>query len=435
MLIQAAGPAGPQTVEAAARLSIAALVGLAVGIEREWSGHASGPNARFAGMRTFLLLGILGGSAGLCFWWGVPAAGAVLLAGAGAFVAIAYAMAVRVLGTDLDGTTEGAALVVLALGALSGIGQMGLAAGAVAVVVLALGEKARLHWLVRRIGEREMRATLQFAVLALVVLPLVPAGPFGPFGPFGVVRPRALWAIVLFFAGLNFAGHLARHAVGEKRGYGVTGMLGGLISSTVVTLQFSRLSRDEDDLSRPLAIGVLGACTVLVGRVFAASVVLNPEVAGELVLFLLPSAVVGAVVVAWALRHPWPAVSERMRPDTQSPLRLWSAVQLAVAFQLSMMLLSAARAVWGTAGVLTSAAALGLTDVDALTVSMCRSVTNGSAASLAALGIMVGILTNTALKLVMALVFGSSRFRRAVVPGFVALAAAGLLGLWLGIRF
>ncbi len=425
-------PEATPALDAAARLSIAALVGLAVGTEREWSGHASGPQARFAGMRTFLLLGMLGGSAGLCFWWSYAVAGGVLLAAGAVFVALAYAMAVRRPDSDLDGTTEGAALVVLALGVLSGLGQMGLAAGAVAVVLLVLGEKERLHWVVRKIGEREMRATLQFAVLALVVLPLLPTGPFGPLGG---IRPRALWAIVLFFAGLNFAGHITRHAVGPNRGYGVTGLLGGLVSSTAVTLQFSRLSQGDDELSRPLALGVIGACTVLVARVFAAATVLNLDVARELLLYLLPSAVVGAVLVTRALRHPWPAASAEAKPDLQSPLRLWSAIQLALAFQLAMMLLALAQQLWGKAGVLTSAAVLGLTDVDALTVSMCRSVTDGGAASLAAQGIAIGILSNTVLKLGLALTLGSPRFRKAVAPGFVGLGAAVLLGLWLGIRF
>ncbi len=419
------------SLDAAARLSIAALVGLAVGTEREWSGHASGPHARFAGMRTFLLLGLLGGSAGLCFLWSYAVAGGVLLGAGAAFVAVAYGMAVRRPDADLDGTTEGAALVVLALGVLSGLGQMGLAAGAVAVVILVLGEKERLHWIVRQIGEREMRATLQFAVLALVVLPLLPSGPYGPLGG---IRPRALWAIVLFYAGLNFAGHIARRAVGPNRGYGVTGLLGGLVSSTAVTLQFSRLSKGDDALSRPLALGVIGACTVLVARVFTAAAVLNLDVARALVLYLLPSAVVGGALVVTALRHPWPATSPATTPDTQSPLRLWSAIQLALLFQLAMMLLALAQQIWGRTGVLTSAAALGLTDVDALTVSMCRSVADGGTASLAAQGIAIGILSNTVLKFTLALTLGSSRFRRAVLPGFLALAAAVVLGLWLGAR-
>lgn len=425
-------PNGSPALETAVRLGIAALVGLAVGAEREWSGHATGPHARFAGVRTFLLLGMLGGSAGLLFAWSYAPAGVALISVAGVFVVAAYAMAVRRPGVDLDGTTEGAALVVVALGVLAGVGQTGLAAGAVAVVVLALGEKERLHWLVRKIGEHEMRAALQFAVLALVVLPLLPEGPYGPWGG---IRPRMLWAIVLLFAALNFAGHLARHAVGPNRGYGVAGMLGGLVSSTAVTLQFSRLSRREDGVERPLALGVIGASTVLVGRVFIATAVLNAGVARALVLYLVPAALVGVTLVAAAMRQPWPAATEAETPDRRNPLRLWWAIQLAIGFQLAMIALAVAREYWGRTGVLTSAALMGLTDVDALTVSMCRAVGNGGTSGLAAQGIAIGILSNTVVKLGIALSVGTPRFRKAVVPGFLALAAALGVGLWLGTRW
>ena len=211
-------------VARAANLEGAALIGLGVGLEREWSGHASGPNARFAGLRTFLLLGIVGGVAGLLLSVGSMAAGSVAMAGGMALGVAAYVATVRRPNTEIDGTTQTAALAVLVLGALAGIGWLALAAGAGSVIVLALSEKTRLHWLVRRLSERELRAALQFAVLALVVLPLLPAGPIG--GPLAI-RPRALWTIVLFFSALNFAGFVARRAVGPTVGYAVAGMLGG----------------------------------------------------------------------------------------------------------------------------------------------------------------------------------------------------------------
>ena len=174
------------------RLVVAAAIGLAVGTEREWSGPRSGPHRRFAGLRTFLLFGILGGVSGLLIADDNVIAGCVLLAAGGAFNLIAYAMTVRRPHQPLDGTTEAAALVVLALGVLAALGQLALASGSTAVVVYALGEKERLHTLVGRIGKFEMHAALEFLVLALAVLPILPAGPFPGF--FGI-RPRLLWGI------------------------------------------------------------------------------------------------------------------------------------------------------------------------------------------------------------------------------------------------
>ncbi len=200
--------------EGAVRLAIAALIGLGVGLEREWSGHASGPDARFAGLRTFLLMGLLGGSAGLLIMLGNPLAAAVIAVGGVLFGVAAYAMAVRRTDSSLDGTTEAAALVVVALGVLAGVGWLALAAGAAAVVVLALREKSRMHWLVGQMEEHELRAAFQFAVLALVVLPLLPVGPY--LGDMAI-RPRLLWSLVLVFSGLNFAGYIARRVIGPAR--------------------------------------------------------------------------------------------------------------------------------------------------------------------------------------------------------------------------
>ena len=160
--------------ETVVRLAVAALGGLAVGLEREWSGHARGPLARFAGLRTFLLIGTLGGVSGWLVDMGAATAGAVLLAGASALCVAAYVLAARAGGHAIEGTTEVAALLVLVLGVLAGLGFVEIASGATAVMVLALSEKERLHGLVARVGEGELRAGLTFAVLALVVLPLLP---------------------------------------------------------------------------------------------------------------------------------------------------------------------------------------------------------------------------------------------------------------------
>lgn len=414
-------------IESAIRLAIAALIGLAVGLEREWSGHATGPQGRFAGLRTFLLLGMVGGAAGLLSWWGYQAVGVTLVGGGALFVATAYAMAVRRPDVTLDGTTEGAALLVLALGVFAGVGQLALASGAVAVVVFALGEKERLHWLVRRIGEREMRATLQFAVLALVVLPLLPEGPFGPLGG---VRPRALWGVVLFMSGLNFAGYLARRGVGPQRGYGLIGLFGGIVSSTAVTLQFSRMSNQKQSLGPSLALGVIAACTVLLPRIAIVSSLLNPSVAKALLLYLLPPAVVGIGILAIALRRNAYTTDGGEAEDESTPLRLWSAIQMAGAFQLSIMGIALARELWGSPGVIATAAALGLTDMDALTVSMNRLGGTDEAVGLAAQGIGVGLLTNTVFKLGLALALGRGKFRAWTATGLIALAAATALGIW-----
>ncbi len=284
--------------DVAARLAVATLTGLAVGIEREWSGHAIGPAARFAGARTFLLLGFVGGVSGWLAVQGHTAVAAILLGAAGLLVVAAYVMASRPGGEAVEGTTEAAAVAVLAAAVLAGLGHLQLAAGAAAVLVLVLREKGTIHAFVARIDDIEMRAALQFAVLALVLLPVLPNGPYGPYNSF---QPRQLWLVVLFLSGLNFLGYLARRVVGEARGYAIAGLLGGLSSSTAVTLAFARQSRETPERGAALATGVIGACTILLPRVILVSFAINPDLALAFLPLAVPPFLVGAALVGYRL--------------------------------------------------------------------------------------------------------------------------------------
>lgn len=424
----APGP-GMTLLDIAKHLAVAALAGLIVGVEREWSGHADGPDARFAGVRTFLLLGLLGGMVGwltLTGWWVVSG---TLLAGGAALVVVAYATAARRTAESIDGTTEVAALVVLATGVAAGFGYMALAGGAATVTVIVLAEKTRIHGLLRKVDERELRAGLLFAAISLVVLPILPEGPYGPWGG---VRPRWLWTIVVVFSGINFLGYVARRVIGAERGYGVAGMIGGVISSTAVTLNFARASRREPAMSGPLALGVVGACTVLLPRITIMSFVLNAAVGRALVAYLLPGLVVGAAIVVLALgRHNG---ATQPAPQDDNPLRLLSAIQMALLFQVALTGSTLAAGYFGSRGVISSAVILGLTDMDALTVSMNELGSSAPMILLAAKAIAVGVLTNTAFKTAVALVVGSGRFRWLVLGGLGALGAASVLGLWIGAR-
>lgn len=405
------------------RLAIAALGGAVVGLEREWSGHAAGPTARFAGIRTFTLLGLTGGLAGLLHALDAPIAGSVLLAAAGALVVAAYVAASIY---DVDGTTEVAAFVVLASGAMAGLGQLAVASGLAALTGLLLVEKSRLHALVARVDGAELRAGIRFAAMALVVLPLVPAGPFGPAPG---VRPRELWALVLFFSGLGFLGHVARRAVGPAHGLPVAGALGGVISSTNVTLTFARASRETPADARPLASGIVAANLVLVPRVLAATTVLHAGLAAALLPRLLPAAALLAVVLLVSLRAG--GGRDDAPPDASQPLRVGPALQMAALFQVVLYAVSVAQTWFGDAGLLTTAAALGLTDVDALTVTMARGVAPTSGVALAADAIAVGITANSLLKAGLALALGRGACRTVAGPALLAAAGAILATLWL----
>jgi uncharacterized membrane protein (DUF4010 family) len=405
-------------------LIVAALGGTAVGLERQRSGHADGPSARFAGIRTFTMLGALAGLAGWLWMTGVAVLAAILLAGAVAITASAY---IAASSRDVDGTTEVSALIVMAAGVIAGTGSVRLASGIIAVEVLLLVEKSRLHALATRIDDVDLRSGVRFGVMALVILPLLPEGPYGPFGG---VRPRMLWALVLFFSGLSFIGHVMRRIAGSGRGYLVSGLIGGLVSSTNVTLTFARLSRNQRPMQRALAFGAVAANAVLYPRVLVAVAVLNAALVLPVLHYLAAPALVVAVVTAAGLRsRDLDADNEASSPLSRNPLQVSAAVQMALLFQFVIVIVGVARARWGDAGTLSTAAVLGLTDVDALTVSMAREVAPKGSLDTAALAIAIGVLANTVLKTSLALTFGGSKFRNIVGGTLAGVIVAATLSI------
>jgi uncharacterized membrane protein (DUF4010 family) len=408
----------------AVRLGVAALGGLAVGVEREWSARARSRPPRFAGVRTFLLLGLLAGLAGELYRAGLPAAGTALLAAAGALAVAAYVLAA--IRGDIDGTTEVSALVVLAGGFVAGMGQLALASGLFALTALVLVEKSRIHAFVHRLEPRALEGAARFAVLALVVLPLLPAGPFGPAPG---VRPREVWTLVLLFSGVSFAGFLALRLAGPERGYALAGLMGGLVSSTAVTLSFARESRLQPEQGRALGLGVVTACAVLPARTGILAAALNPALGAAAVPYLAPPLAAGLATAALVMRGGETATVEARTPD--NPLRLASAIQMAAAFLAVLYVMEWVGRRFGASGILVSSALLGLTDVDALTYSMVKLGGDLASAGTAGQALGVGLLANTVLKLALAVGIGQGRFRRIAGTGLAILAGATGAGLWL----
>jgi uncharacterized membrane protein (DUF4010 family) len=399
-----------------AGLAVAILGGAAVGVERQRSGHATGPHARFGGVRTFTLLGTLAGIAGLLSVHGYLVPASLLIAGALALTIAGY---VRASVHDIDATTEVAALVVLGAGVLAGLDQLRLAAGLTTLTVLLLAEKPRLHRLVARLDEPTMIAAARFAVMSAVVLPLLPVGPYGPAPG---IRPRELWMLVLLFSGMSFVGFIAQRMSGAA-GYPLTGLLGGLVSSTSVTLTFARLSQSHPQQEAPLATGAVAASTILFLRVAIAVAVLDaallPVLAGYLAAPFVAAMV--ALLLAWRSLG-----GQRVEPSAlKNPLQLRAAMEMAVLFQVVLFGVHYMRASVGDAGLMASGFVLGLTDVDALTLSMTRSVASGTTIDAACRAIATGIVANSLMKAGIATAVGTPRFRWQAGAALAAMAAAG----------
>jgi uncharacterized membrane protein (DUF4010 family) len=411
-----------EQLDIAIRLGVAALGGLAVGTEREWSARIEEKAPRFAGVRTFMLIGLIGALSVEFIQLGFAEIGTGILAAGALLIVVAYTIsAVR---KDLESTTEFAAILVLAAGALAGTGKLALASALNAFTALVLVEKSRIHSLVFRIQSEELSAGFRFAVLALVVLPLLPEGPFGPAPG---IRPRELWILVLLFSGISFAGFVARRAAGPERGYGVAGLLGGLISSTVVTLNFSRESRTNPLFGQALGFGVIAACTVLPLRVGVLTLLLNSNVGLKSLPALMIPFLVGLLLCLHYARRTTPVESKFITP--RNPLRLFSAIQMVLAFQAALYVLRWGSTNFGSAGVMITAAFVGLTDVDTLTFMMSRQ--NNLSADIASNALIIGVIANTLMKMALVLVIGAGSFRRVAGIGLSLLAVATAAGLLL----
>ena len=410
------------TLTTLARLAVAILGGAAVGVERQRSGHATGPGARFGGVRTFTMLGAVSGIAGVLVAAQLVIPAALLIAGALALTVAAY---VRASKRDIDATTEVAALVVLGAGVMAGLDQLRLAAALTTMTVLLLAEKPRLHTLVARLDEPMMLAAARFAVMSIVVLPLLPEGPIGPGAG---IKPRELWMLVLLFSGISFVGFIAQRMTGAA-GYPLTGMIGGLVSSTSVTLTFARLSQAHARDASPLATGAIAASTVMCARVLIAVAVLDATVLPPLAWYLAAPFLVAVIVVLLS----WRSLADAHTPPQtlKNPLQFRAAIEMAVLFQVVLFVVHYVRDAVGERGLMVSGFVLGLTDMDALTLSMTRSVATGTTIEAAARAIAIGVVANSIMKAGIAAVVGSPHFKWHAGASLAAMAAAGAGALML----
>ncbi len=407
--------------------ALGALGGLAIGIERQWSARREGSSPPFAGVRTFLLLGLLGALSGsLVAVLETRGVGLALL-GAGLLLIVSAYLAAATRGS-LEATTEVAGLVVLAAGALAGLGFLQGASAVFALTALVLVEKSRLHRAVERLAAPELEAAFRFAVMALVVLPLLPDTPYGPEP--GIV-PRRLWTLVLVFAGVSFSGYLAMKWLGPGRGPTAAGFLGGLVSSTAVTLEYSRRSRSEPDRAPALGWGILAANAVLPFRVCLLATVVHAPLGEKLILPMLPAlGIAGLLLVRGWLQGKEPKTSEDGTTQRLgNPFGLRASMEMALLFSGVLLVLSWMNQRFGEEGLIGSAALVGTTDLDSLVFSLGRLAGASHLLETSVRALLVGLLSNTVFKAGAALVLGQRALRRIVGLGLLAFAAAFLLGL------
>jgi uncharacterized membrane protein (DUF4010 family) len=411
----------------ALRFGSALALGVLLGLERE---RTKSVERSFAGVRTIGLIALSGALAAYFdAMLGLPWLALLLFAAVALLVIVSYA--VTAARGELGITTEVTALLAFLLGWLCMRDQIALAGGLAVASALVLALKDWLHQLAQRIEARDVEATLKFAIVTLIILPLVPNETFGP-PPLDVLNPHQVWLMVVLISAVNFLSYILVKVVGPEHGFGLTGLLGGLVSSTAVSLGFAQRSRAQPEQSPALALGILLAWTVMFVRVVVIVAVVNLALAQRLLPVMAGLALTSLAICAWLWRR---RVSQAGKADVaagENPFELWQAVRFGLAFGVVILAARAAELYLGESGLYLAGAVAGLTDVDAISLSMANLVRGDGARTTAAVTtIVIAVVSNTLVKTGMAVVLGAPPLKRLVGGAALALVAVGGLLLWL----
>jgi uncharacterized membrane protein (DUF4010 family) len=420
------------TIELIRRLSVALAIGLIIGVERGWKQRSEPEGERTAGLRTLSLAGLLGGV------WGAL----TLNVGAGGLIGlgIAFAAFTTVIASfryremqhegSFGATTVVAGMVAFALGALAVMGDPKVAAAAAVAATILLALKSVLHAWLARLTWEELRSGLVLAAMTLILLPLLPDRQLSPWFP---VNPREVWLFTIVIAALSFAGYVVIRVAGARLGVLLSGLVGGLVSSTAVTLNMAQLSRQY-----PTHIQLFAAATLLAGAMMMARVVVivgvvNPTLLPRLTMPLLFGALAQAGIAALVtIRARSELEAEQLA--LKNPFDLVAVLKFGALLTVIMVLANGIATWGGSLGAFALAAISGAVDVDAISLSMARLAPSPLDAITAVIAILIAVASNSAGKVVLGSIAGSPQFAKLLALSLAAAFAAGAVGLWLSLQ-
>jgi len=378
-------------------LSVATALacGLLIGIERGWKLREEEPGTRVAGIRTFSMLGLASGIAGLIGVIGYPFVASAIVIGAVAVMVTAYS---RELRNQHDSTSAVAAIATIAFGFLAGSGNPALAVASAAVGVALLAMRTELHGFVEKLDQEDVKALARYAVIACAILPFLPSGHYGPLGAW---NPQKLWLVVVLVTGFSFLGYVANRIFGERHGTIATALIGGAYSSTAVTQSLAqRLGHEERAGAEPAGIAL--ATAVMYLRVALLVAVLATRVFVPLAIILLP-----ATLVAWLAG--WWLYRKAPRHEGPSPPGNPIAILPALGF-VAFVAIAAVAARWaagrfGEMGIAVLLLIVGSTDVDTAIITLGGLPAVAISPLLAAIAIAGTIIVNMAVKIGITLVY------------------------------
>jgi uncharacterized membrane protein (DUF4010 family) len=407
-------PSGsPDWIQQALWVGTALASGVLIGIERGWKLKGAKPGTRVAGVRTFSMLGLGGGIAGLLGALGQPIVAAALAVGAVAAMVIGFSKQLR---DHHDSTTAVAALVTIAIGFLAGSGSAGLAIACAAVAVAILALRTELHGFVARLDEADVKALARYAVVAGAVLPFLPSGHYGPLGAW---NPQRLWLVVVVVTGFSFLGYVANRIFGARHGTIATALIGGAYSSTAVTQALSqRLGSGQPGGAEPAGIAL--ATAVMYLRIPILIGILATRVLPEILMLIAPAAIVAWVAGLWLYRK---APKSDAPAPPGNPIALLPALGFVAFVAVAAVAAAWAHGRFGQSGIAVLLLIVGSMDVDVAIVTLGSLSPDAISPLVAAMAISGTAIANMAVKIGVTIVYAGSKGRSAAI----ALAASTLI--------
>ncbi|MGE4497596.1 MAG: MgtC/SapB family protein [Deferribacterales bacterium] len=409
-------------------LFLSLALGLLIGLERGWREVIDGESSPFFGLRTFGLIGLLGGIIGFISntYSNLLIAGIAFAAVTVLLTAVHVSDCGRPHGVGI--TTVVAADITFCLGILSSMGFMSMASSIAVVTAVILSMKPFVYQWVRKLEAKEIHATLKLLLISVVLLPVLPDKGYGPYS---ALNPYEVWWFVVLITGMSFAGYFAIRIAGAGKGIMITGILGGLVSSTALTLSFSRLGK-HSQLKRVFSAGILVACGTMFPRMLIEVSVVNKEL---LKLVAVPLIVSGASVYLgmaffWFTRARDKEAKADV-PPLSNPFQILPALKFAGLISMILLFSQFIKEYYGDTGIIVLAFFSGLTDVDAITISMARLAHGELSHTTAATAIMTAAATNTILKGLLVLLISNRQIGIRVMGVFITALAAGGLALYI----
>jgi len=413
------------------RVALALGIGLLIGLERGWRAREAESGSRAAGIRTFAISGLLGGIVGAIAQvaGGVTSAtGGIVFAGSLAVYAAvitAFSRDENRAASTYSATTAIAGMLTFSLGIYAMVGDVRVAAGAAVAAAGILALREELHGWVARITWPELRSGLVLLAMTFIALPIVPSDPIGPFGG---VNPREVWIIAIALACVSFTGYVAVKYLGASRGVLVAAALGGLVSSTAVTIANARRAAGGEGSSRLLAAGVAVATAISFLRVFAIAAVMQ----SRLLLLIGPTlGVAASMAVAFGLISVFRKGRESAQQsgvEFRNPFAFWTVISFALFLGAIIVLGRVVGESFGATGAIAGAILVGLVDVDSVTVSIARLTPSPLDLEHAAYAILAAVASDTISKVAIGAIIGRGWFAAEIgILALLCIAAGGAI--------